>query len=145
MWELLLEQPTSAFPSAHDPSSLELLYGSSKNFLASRIHEATRFWPTCDAQRLAGGLLTYNFVKWLTRHSLENSAFLRPIQWPVQGQLQRLHPSGIDFIVWPAPSAADPIAPAVSASTAIVPALTLRIMSGTMKGLQVRAKEAKGL
>ncbi|KAE8358509.1 hypothetical protein BDV27DRAFT_169349 [Aspergillus caelatus] len=95
-------RPDLVQASPDEPSPVEILYGSSQNFLADRIHKAIRFWPICDPERLASGLLTYNMVKWLTRPSQGSFARLLEFQRPVNDQLQSPHPRCIDFVMWPA-------------------------------------------
>ncbi|KAF7620765.1 hypothetical protein F9C07_7572 [Aspergillus flavus] len=94
-------RPDLVQASPDEPSPVELLYGSSQNFLADRIHKATRFWPICDPEHLASGLLTYNMIKWLTRPSQESFGRLLGFQRPINDQLQRPHPRCIDFVMWP--------------------------------------------
>lgn len=100
-FRLWLQRPDLVQSSPESPAPLALLYGSKTNFLANVIHEALRKWPCRDPERLAGGWLSYHFIKWIICPTQAAYSHLQPWQLPVVEQLQKRHPYFVDMLFWP--------------------------------------------
>lgn len=97
-----LERPDLAASCPPQPSSpLDLLHGTRRNYLADQIHRAIRRRALRDSECLALGWLVYLYTKWLITPTPETFARLAPFHRPVALQLQRVHPTTLDMLIWP--------------------------------------------
>lgn len=96
-----LRRPDLVHSSPAQPQPVDLLYGSKNNFLADVINKSLRSWPCRDPERLAGGWLVYNVIKWILGPTPENYGRLQEFQVPIVEQLEHVHPYFIDFVFWP--------------------------------------------
>lgn len=83
------------------PSPLDLLHGTRRNFLADQINRAVRRRALRDSECLALGWLVYLFSKWLVTPNPATFSRLATFQQPIMAQLQHGHPAFLDMIIWP--------------------------------------------
>ncbi|EED14378.1 conserved hypothetical protein [Talaromyces stipitatus ATCC 10500] len=83
------------------PSPLDLLYGTRRNYLANNIHDLVRQRALRDAETVAIGYLIYNYSKWRASPTPATFARLVPFQHPTPLQLEQDHFGGIDMMIWP--------------------------------------------
>lgn len=93
--------PELITPCPLQPSPLDLLHGTRRNFLANYIHNSIRSRAIRDAECLALGNLLYAYSKWRVSPTPATFARLVPFQHPIPLQLEQDHFGGIDMIVWP--------------------------------------------
>ncbi|KAF9893700.1 hypothetical protein FE257_009868 [Aspergillus nanangensis] len=96
-----LTRPDLIAACPDEPSPLDLLHGTRRNFLADAIHRSLRSHHCRDPEVLAMGYLVYYYSKWRVSPSRARYARLPEFMRPVLGQLQRPHPQCLDQIVWP--------------------------------------------
>lgn len=82
-------------------SPLDILYGSRTNMLANVIHTFIERRPVRDPERLAMGLMLYNFSKWITEPSPKTFAKIPAFTRPLQEQFEIEHPIAISFLPYP--------------------------------------------
>lgn len=82
------------------PSPLDLLFGSSRNPLASLVQRCVKIWYHGNAERLAIGWLVYHYIKWRTQPTMER--FSRLPNWIKPGleQTSSRHPGCLDLVLW---------------------------------------------
>ncbi|GAM42040.1 hypothetical protein TCE0_043f15656 [Talaromyces pinophilus] len=93
--------PELITPCPLQPSPLDLLHGTRRNFLANYIHDSIRLRAIRDAECLAFGYLLYSYSKWRVSPTPATFARLAPFQHPLPIQLEQDHFGGIDMIIWP--------------------------------------------
>jgi hypothetical protein len=93
--------PELITPCPLQPSPLDLLHGTRRNYLANYIHDSIRLRAIRDAECLAFGYLLYNYSKWRVSPTPATFARLAPFQHPLPIQLEQDHFGGIDMIIWP--------------------------------------------
>lgn len=93
--------PELITPCPLQPSPLDLLHGTRRNFLANYIHDSIRLRAIRDAECLAFGYLLYAYSKWRVSPTPATFARLAPFQHPLPIQLEQDHFGGIDMIIWP--------------------------------------------
>lgn len=98
MW---LEYPDLVSACPTNPSPLDLLHGTRRNFLADQIHRSLRQRAIRDAECLAIGWQLYHFSKWLVMPDPTTFARTSPYLRPIKPQLQIDHPRAIDLVFWP--------------------------------------------
>lgn len=95
------ERPDLIVACPPEPSPLDILHGSRRNYLADQIHEVVRLRDVRDAECLAMGYLIYTYSKWRVSPTPATFARLTPFQRPLPIQLEQDHLAGIDMIMWP--------------------------------------------
>jgi hypothetical protein len=93
--------PELIAPCPLQPSPLDLLHGTRRNYLANYIHDSIRLRAIRDAEGLAFGYLIYNYSKWRVSPTPATFARLAPFQHPLPIQLEQDHFGGIDMMIWP--------------------------------------------
>lgn len=83
------------------PSPLDLLHGTRRNFLANYIHDTIRLRAIRDAECLAFGYLLYSYSKWRASPTPATFSRLAPFHHPIPLQLEQDHFGGIDIVIWP--------------------------------------------
>ena len=86
--------------AADEPSPLELVFGSSTNFLANEMHIALKHFFAGAAERLSIGIMIYSFVKWRTKPSPERYNRLPEFVRLVPEQATMPHSGCLDIILW---------------------------------------------
>ncbi|KAE8331420.1 hypothetical protein BDV39DRAFT_168762 [Aspergillus sergii] len=89
----------AAAPSV--PSALHLMYGSRSNELANTIYVSIQQLNVRPPEALAMGWLVYVYAKWRVDRSAESFARLPVFMRPTLAQVQHLHVSCIDHLVFP--------------------------------------------
>lgn len=87
--------------SPMQPSPLDLLHGTRRNYLASCIHGAIRSRAIQDPECIALGYLYYNYSKWRVSPTPATFARLAHFQHPLPIQFELEHFDGIDTVIWP--------------------------------------------
>ena len=83
------------------PSPLDLLHGTRRNFLADQIHRSLRRHRLRDPEYLASGWMLYTYSKWRVSPGPATFERLPTCLRPVMAQIQKGHPSALDFVKWP--------------------------------------------
>jgi hypothetical protein len=83
-----------------EPSPLDLLYGTRRNFLADQIHRSIRH-SIRDPECLASGWLVYLFSKWRVSPNPATFERLPSFYRPLMTQIHKGHPSALDLMIWP--------------------------------------------
>lgn len=86
--------------AADEPSPLELVFGSSTNFLANEVHVTLKHFFAGAAERLSIGIMIYSYVKWRTKPSPERFNRLPEFIRPVPEQAEMPHPGCLDIMFW---------------------------------------------
>jgi Domain of unknown function (DUF3425) len=95
------DHPELIAVSPVQPSPLDLLYGTERNFLANKINKSVRRRAMRDAECLALGHLVYNYSKWRASPTPATFARLASFQHPTQIQIDEDHMAGLDMVIWP--------------------------------------------
>ncbi|EPE04426.1 hypothetical protein F503_01430 [Ophiostoma piceae UAMH 11346] len=86
--------------AADEPSPLELVFGSSTNFLANEVQVTLKHFFASAPERLSIGIMIYSFVKWRTKPSPERYGRLPEFVRLVPEQAKMSHSGCLDIILW---------------------------------------------